>query len=304
MDTTQNVKMPVPDFSVKRKRPLWLNKKIAFKDIIDMQVFLKSLKLNTVCQSASCPNIGECFSKGEATFMILGRFCSRNCKFCNINEAEPEPVDANEPFRIAKAVKELKLKHAVITSVTRDDLSDGGADIFSQTVSTIKKESPAVSVEVLIPDFNLRKESIKKVLSSNPDIVAHNLETVPGLYRKVRPKSDYRRSLDVLEAVKNINSAVFTKSGLMLGLGEQKEEILKVFGDLRRVSCDFLSLGQYLSPTLKHYPVQRYLRPREFQEYRSLALKLGFKYVLSGPYVRSSYKASDYLDEFNDKQGL
>ncbi len=279
-----------------KRHPVWLNKKISFSKMSEMQALLKKFNLNTVCQSASCPNIGECFAEGEATFMILGKNCSRNCSFCNINNLEPEHVDRDEPRRIAEAVSELKLKHAVITSVTRDDLFDGGAESFAATVKNIKEKSPDVTVEVLIPDFNFNRESLNVVIDSKPDIIAHNLETVSRLYQEVRPQADYNRSLNILDAIKKRDRDIFTKSGLMLGLGEREEEIFKVFDDLRAIACDFLSIGQYLAPTLKHYPIADYVEPKKFREYKEEAIKRGFSSVMSAPYVRSSYRAGEYLE--------
>ncbi|MDP8253357.1 MAG: lipoyl synthase [Candidatus Kaelpia aquatica] len=280
-----------------KRHPVWLNKKINFNKTTQMQALLKKFDLNTVCQSAACPNIGECFADSEVTFMILGKHCSRNCSFCNIDHLEPESVDYNESCRIAEAVGELRLKHVVITSVTRDDLPDGGAEVFTDTVRNIKERSPDVTVEVLIPDFNLNRESLKIVIDSKPDIIAHNLETVDRLYQEVRPQADYRRSLEVLDIVKKKDRDIFTKSGLMLGLGEKEEEILKAFDDLRAIACDFLSIGQYLAPTLKHYPISDYVEPKKFREYKEQAISRGFSYVMSAPYVRSSYRAGEYLKE-------
>ena len=278
-----------------KRHPDWLNKKISFNRMTQMQALLKKFDLNTVCQSAACPNIGECFERGEATFMILGKNCSRNCRFCNIDNREPENVDCDEPRRIAEAISELKLNHVVITSVTRDDLPDGGAQSFGSTVRNIRDKSPDVRVEVLIPDFNLNVDSLKSVVDSKPDIIAHNLETVNRLYQEVRPQADYERSLELLYIIKREDSSIFTKSGLMLGLGEREDDILKAFDDLREVSCDFLSIGQYLAPTLKHHPVVDYIEPKKFREYKEEAIKRGFSYVMSAPYVRSSYQAGDYL---------
>jgi len=277
------------------RRPHWLNKKINLSKLSEMQTLLKGLNLNTVCNSAACPNIGECFSRGEAAFMILGEVCSRNCKFCNIEPGKPKAVDYDEPNRVAEAVKRLNLKHAVITSVTRDDLSDGGAEVFYETILAVKNKQPEAAVEVLIPDFKADKSSIKRVVEAKPDIIAHNVETVPRLYPEVRPQADYKRSLSVLKTVKEIDSRIYTKSGLMLGLGEEGEEVLNVFEDLRKAGCDFLSLGQYLSPSLRHFPVKEYIEPEKFEYYKKRALDSGFISVQSAPYVRSSYRAEEYL---------
>jgi lipoyl synthase len=278
-----------------KRHPVWLNKKIDFNKMTQTQAILKKFDLNTVCQSAICPNMGECFQRGEATFMILGKHCSRSCSFCNIDNREPDSVDLNEPHRIAEAVSELGLNHVVVTSVTRDDLSDGGAELFCATIRSIRDKSPDLKIELLIPDFKLNIESLKSIISLKPDIIAHNIETVSRLYPKVRPEADYRRSLEVLNIVKSEDSSIFTKSGLMLGLAEREEEVLEALDDLREVAVDFLSIGQYLAPTLKHYPVAEYIEPKKFREYKEEAIRRGFLYVMSAPYVRSSYQAGGYL---------
>lgn len=279
------------------RKPSWLNKKIDLAKLSKMQSLLKELNLHTVCQAAACPNIGECFSRAEATFMILGEICTRNCRFCNIKTGQPQALDREEPRNVARAVQRLGLKHAVITSVTRDDLADGGAEIFVQTVLAIREKMPQTKIELLIPDFKADRSIIKEIVQVKPDIIGHNVETVPRLYAAVQPQADYKRSLKVLEIIKEFDSEIYTKSGLMLGLGEKKQEVLDVLKDLRRVECDFLSLGQYLSPSLKHYPVQEYIPPPEFDFYKKQALDLGFLHSESAPYVRSSYRASEYLKE-------
>ena len=259
---------------------------------------LKPLSLNTVCREAGCPNISECFSKGEATFMILGKVCTRNCSFCGVEKGEPSKLDPQEPERVAEAVHRLKLRHAVITSVTRDDLDDGGAEAFVETILAIREKVSGVTVEVLIPDFKGDRRSVRKVVEARPDIIGCNVETVPGFYKEVRPEADYRLSLELLRAVKEFSNGkrIFTKSGLMLGLGESEEELLSAFSDLRNAECDFLSLGQYLAPSSSHYPVKEYITPRKFLYYKDQALEAGFLYAASGPYVRSSYRASEYLN--------
>lgn len=265
-----------------------------------MNRLLSELKLNTVCQEAKCPNISECFSRGEATFMILGKICTRNCSFCGVEKGIPEPIDKNEPKNVAEAIKRLNLKHAVITSVTRDDLPLGGASHFAETIDHIKRSNPNVTIEVLIPDFKMNQEAINIVIKSRPDIIAHNVETVPSLYRDVRLAS-YKRSLNVLKEIKNIDSNIYTKSGLMLGLGEKEEEVINVFSDLADAECDFLSIGQYLSPSKHHYPVKKFVEPSKFDYYKKQAQDTGLKYVLSAPYVRSSYKAGEYLERIKDE---
>ncbi len=277
-------------------KPQWLNKKIDLKVYSEMNGRLRALGVATVCEEAMCPNAGECFGRGEATFLILGRHCTRACSFCNIDKSVPLPPDPDEPARVAEAVARFALKHVVVTSVTRDDLEDGGAGVFADTVSSIRKKSPSVTIEVLIPDFKLSIDSIKTVAVSGADIIAHNVETVPSLYEKVRQGSDYRRSLEVLRIVKKILPGMKTKSGIMLGLGENEEEVLDVMRDLRSVGCDFLSIGQYLAPSLRHYPVKEYIQPEKFRQLKEKGLELGFLHIESGPYVRSSYMAGGYLN--------
>ena len=276
-------------------KPAWLNKKINLRDCSQIKQILRTSGLNTVCEQAMCPNIGECFAQKVATFLILGKNCTRNCNFCNIQKAKPLPPDLDEPERVAQVVKSLSLKHVVVTSVTRDDLADGGAGIFADTVNRISQQSPETAVELLIPDFGFSVVSLKTVVASSPQIIAHNLETVPSLYKLVRQGADYQGSLGLLRTLKEIAPQIKSKSGLMVGLGERKEEILEVMNDLRSVGCDLLSIGQYLSPSQKHYPVKDYIRPSVFDDYKAKALKLGFLHIESGPYVRSSYLAGEYL---------
>jgi len=278
------------------RKPAWLNKKINLKDLNQTKELLTDLNLNTVCEKALCPNIGECFSNGQATFMILGDVCTRNCRFCGVAKGEPKEVDLDEPLRVAQAVKRLNLKHVVITSVTRDDLELQGADIFNKVVKEIKENTQAESIEVLIPDFQGKKKLFDLVIEAKPDVINHNVETVPALYNQVRPLANYRVSLEVLRYTKEKDPSIFTKSGLMLGLGEADNEVLKVLDDLREVDCDFLTLGQYLNPSKNHYPVVDFITPEKFEEYKEEALKRGFKFVASAPYVRSSYKAREALE--------
>jgi len=278
------------------RKPAWLNKKINLKDLNQTKELLADLNLNTVCEEALCPNIGECFSNGQATFMILGDICTRNCRFCGVSKGEPKKIDLDEPSRVAQAVKRLNLKHVVITSVTRDDLELQGADIFNKVVKEIKENTQAESIEVLIPDFQGKKKLFDLVIEAKPDVINHNVETVPALYNQVRPLANYRVSLEVLRYTKEKDPSIFTKSGLMLGLGEADNEVLKVLDDLREVDCDFLTLGQYLNPSKNHYPVVDFITPEKFEEYKEEALKRGFKFVASAPYVRSSYKAREALE--------
>ena len=276
-------------------KPAWLNKKIDLKSCSALKEALRDLRLNTVCEQAMCPNIGECFSHNLATFLILGRYCTRMCSFCNIEKKKPLLVDLDEPVRVAEAVRRFSLKHVVITSVTRDDLDDGGAGIFAKTVSCIKQTSPGVAIEVLIPDFKLSLDALREVAGSCPHIIAHNIETVPSLYRVARQGANYARSLSVLRIIKKISPELKTKSGLMLGLGEKKEEVISVMEDLRSVDCDFLSIGQYLAPSQKHYPVKEYIAPEQFDYFKEKGKRLGFLHIQSSPYVRSSYMAAEYL---------
>ncbi len=260
---------------------------------ISVNSIMKKHGLNTVCSEAGCPNKGECFSRGTAAFMILGSSCTRKCRFCKVAKGAPERVNPSEPGAVAEAVKEMKLTHAVITSVTRDDLSDGGAGHFAETISEIRKLCPEVTVEVLIPDFKGSFEALKKVIDAGPDIINHNVETVPGLYSAVRPMAVFERSLELLKRVKETDRNTFTKSGFMVGLGEKEEEVLELLKELRAVDCDVLTIGQYLQPSREHYDVVEYVHPDQFKKYKEIALEMGFKYAASGPLVRSSYHAED-----------
>jgi lipoic acid synthetase len=262
-----------------------------------MYELLQELNLHTVCEEANCPNLGTCFSQKTATFLLLGSVCTRSCRFCNIKKGLPSPIDADEPFRIAAAVKQLQLRHVVLTSVTRDDLTNGGAGHFSATVKVIQESVPGITIEVLIPDFGGSEEALDSLLATTPDIIGHNLETVPRLYPLIRPKADFTRSLLLLRWVKEKRPEIKTKSGLMLGMGERHEEVIWVMQELRRVDCDFLTLGQYLSPSPQHYPIVRFITPSEFAHYAALAKALGFKAVASGPLIRSSFNAVSMIEE-------
>lgn len=258
---------------------------------------LEELKLETVCDNAKCPNRMECYSQKTATFMILGNVCTRPCGFCAVERGKPQGLEADEPARLAEASARLGLRHVVITSVTRDDLSDGGADHFYRCVIAVRERTGA-TIEVLTPDFKNNDTAVQRVVASNPEVFNHNTETVPRLYRPVRgPKSDYRWTLQLLARVKVLAPHIKTKSGLMLGLGETREELLDVLSDLRDVGCDYLTLGQYLQPSPGHLPVVRYVHPDEFEELRLAAISLGFKKVASGPFVRSSYHARDMAED-------
>ncbi|NMB97312.1 MAG: lipoyl synthase, partial [Clostridiaceae bacterium] len=282
---------------VKRK-PDWLRIRVrGDHKFAETENILRSLSLNTVCEEANCPNRLECFNKRTATFMILGRYCTRNCTFCNVEKNHPEPVNTEEPENIAKAAAEMKLKHVVITSVTRDDLPDGGAGHFAKVIDELKKLNDNITIEVLIPDFKGDEQALFKVIKAKPHIINHNVETVPSLYHEVRPLAVYERSLKLLSNVKKYDNNIYTKSGIMLGLGEKKEQVAEVLKDLRNADCDLLTIGQYLAPSGKHHPVIEYIHPDTFEEYKKMGYDLGFKFVASAPLVRSSYHAAE---AFND----
>ena len=264
---------------------------LRFSDTHRLKVLLRKSRLNTVCEEARCPNISECFGSGTATFMILGDRCTRGCRFCNVKKEPPKAVDINEDKRILDAVKVLGLKYVVITSVARDDLADGGASHFARCIRTLKENIPGIGVEVLIPDFRGDGKALERVLRENPDVLNHNIETVPRLYPFVRIGSKYERSLRVLKLSKEIAPDIPTKSALILGFGEKREEVLKVMEDLRSVDCDYLTVGQYYQPSRSHFPVVKYYSEEEFEEIRDIAYSMGFKFVASGSNVRSSYRA-------------
>ena len=275
------------------RKPAWLQKKIVPSAHGEMEELLKELRLNTVCQQARCPNITECFSKRQATFLILGRICTRLCSFCSVSKETPLALDPEEPAGVAEAVCRLGLSHVVITSPTRDDLPDGGAAVYAETVARLRRSAPQTRVELLIPDFQGVASAIATVVASAPDILGHNLETVPRLYG-IRSGADYRRSLGLLSKAHRLDPGLKTKSGLMLGLGEEEPELFGVLEDLLKAGCSYLSLGQYLAPSRLHCPVQRYLEPELFEQYKAKALAMGFLHVESAPYVRSSYHAEQY----------
>jgi len=282
-------------------KPEWLKVKYHKNENTgSVEEYLKKLSLHTVCQEANCPNIGECFNKKTATFMILGKYCTRNCTFCNVKKNIPLPVDSQEPFHIAEAVKKWQLKYIVITSVTRDDLPDGGAGHFADVIKAVREVNSDVSVEVLIPDFGGNLNALRKVVEAGPDVLNHNVETVPRLYPEVRPMAIYSRSLELIANVKILNDRLLTKSGIMLGLGETHEEVIEVFSDLRKADCDFITIGQYLAPSKLHHPVIKYWHPDIFENYKKLALEAGFKGAASAPLVRSSYNADEMLELFKN----
>ena len=276
----------------------WLRRKLPDQKVLErMDSLFKELNLHTVCDSALCPNRGECFKKGTATFMILGNICTRNCQFCAVEKGKPLPLDSEEPRHIAQAAKHLSLKHIVVTSVTRDDLLDGGAKHFAQTITEVKKILPESTIEVLIPDFKGSWDALQIVIDTHPEVINHNIETVPRLYKLVRPKAVYKRSLELLRQIKIRDKNVFSKSGIMVGLGEEKDEMIKAMKDLREVGCDILTIGQYLKPSPHHLKVSNYIHPDEFEVYRNIGMSLGFKYVASAPLVRSSYHAGEILNK-------
>ena len=277
-----------------KKKPDWIRSKlINSKEFFLTKSIVNKNKLHTVCQEANCPNITECWSKRHATFLIMGDICTRACAFCDVKTGKPNSLDSFEPIKIARATKQLNLRHVVITSVDRDDLKDGGAEHFAKVIEETRKINEETTIEVLTPDFLRKGESYKKVVDANPDVFNHNIETVPSLYVKVRPGSRYFGSLDLLNSVKKINKKIFTKSGIMLGLGEKRDEVLQVMDDLISAKVDFLTIGQYLQPSTKHHPLQRYVHPEEFKELKSIALSKGFLIVASSPLTRSSYHADE-----------
>jgi lipoic acid synthetase len=281
-----------------RRHPDWLKVKLPGGHGYErLRGMLHGLRLNTVCEEALCPNVGECWGQGTATFMILGNICTRGCRYCAVDKGHPVGLDREEPERVAEAVERMGLRHAVVTSVDRDDLMDGGAEIFAATIRAIRARVPACAVEVLIPDFQGREESLSHVLAARPDVLNHNIETVPRLFPRLRPQGRYEVSLDVLAAAKGIRPAQTTKSGLMVGLGETDEEVESVLGELRAVGVDIVTIGQYLRPSRRHEPVHRYVPPEGFAGYESRARALGFPTVHSGVFVRSSYGAEDVYRE-------
>jgi len=284
-----------------KKKPDWIRSRI-----VDSQVFFQTKKvvnqnnLVTVCQEANCPNITECWSKKHATFMIMGDTCTRACAFCDVKTGKPTGLDIFEPLKISNAVKDLDLKHVVITSVDRDDLEDGGSQHFYKVVKATREKNPKTSIEVLTPDFLRKGDSYKKVLEADLDVFNHNIETVPRLYTKVRPGARYFASLELLKNAKLFNKKVFTKSGIMVGLGETKDEVIQVMDDLRSAKVDFITIGQYLQPSTKHHPLDRYYRPEEFEEFETIAKKKGFLLVSSSPLTRSSYHADEDFRKLQD----
>jgi len=287
----EKVKNPVTPI---KKKPDWIRSKLSnSKEFFLTKTIVNKNNLVTVCQEANCPNITECWSKRHATFMIMGDTCTRACAFCDVKTGKPGNLDQLEPIKISQAVKKLNLKHVVITSVDRDDLIDGGSNHFYEVINQTRKTNPNTTIEVLTPDFLRKGDAYKKVLEANPDVFNHNIETVPSLYLKVRPGSRYFASLELLKNAKKINKKVFTKSGIMVGLGEKRDEVLQVMDDLKSADVDFLTIGQYLQPSVKHFPLDRYYTPKEFEELGEIAKAKGFLLVSSSPLTRSSYHADE-----------
>ena len=277
-----------------KKKPDWIRSKLSnSKEFFLTKTVVNQNNLVTVCQEANCPNITECWSKRHATFMIMGDTCTRACAFCDVKTGKPEKLDPLEPYKISNAVSKLDLKHVVITSVDRDDLDDGGSNHFYEVINATRKKNPKTSIEVLTPDFLRKGDAYKKILEADLDVFNHNIETVPRLYLKVRPGSRYFASLELLKNAKKINKKVFTKSGIMVGLGENKDEIIQVMDDLKAANVDFLTIGQYLQPSVKHFPLNRYYSPQEFDELGAIAKAKGFLLVSSSPLTRSSYHADE-----------
>jgi len=277
-----------------RRHPDWLKVKIpGGKEFVRMKKLLRKAKLHTICEEANCPNIAECFSSGTAVFLILGNVCTRNCKYCNVKSGNPSDLNPDEPYDVAVSVKQLGLDYVVVTSVTRDDLEDGGVSVFCETIEEIRKLNPTCRIEVLIPDFKGNNKSLKKIINSNPDVINHNIEVVEELFPNIRPQGNYGISLRLLKSLKEVDKDIKSKSGFMVGLGENKEQIIKTMKDLRSVSVDFLTIGQYLQPSREHADIKKYYIPEEFEEFENIGLDMGFKHVESGPLVRSSYHAKE-----------
>lgn len=280
--------------TMNRTKPEWLKVRAPIsKEYHETRTLMRDAKLNTVCEEAACPNIGECWAKGHATIMILGSVCTRACAFCNIKTGRPDLLDPHEPDRVADSLKKLGLQHVVITSVDRDDLPDGGAEHFAQTIQAIRKTCPNTTIEILTPDFLRKPGALEIVVAARPDVYNHNLETVPRLYPTVRPGARYFHSLNLLNRVKQLDPTIFTKSGIMVGLGEEKQEIYQVMDDLRSADVDFMTIGQYLQPTPKHHPLMKFVTPEEFNDYEKMGRGKGFLVISASPLTRSSYHAGD-----------
>jgi lipoyl synthase len=287
---------PTPAVAPGRRHPEWLKVRApGGRHYLELKALVREQRLHTVCEEARCPNIGDCWNRRTATFMILGDTCTRSCGFCAVKTGRPPVLDLEEPYRVAEAISRLDLRHAVITSVNRDELDDGGARVFAETIRETRRRCPQTSIEVLIPDFEGNWDALRLVMESGPDILNHNIESVPRLYKKVRPQAKYPRSLELLRQARQMRPEIITKSGMMVGLGEEWEEVLQVMADLRAADCDVLTVGQYLRPSLKHLPLIRYYTPDEFLALKREGLRMGFKHVESGPLVRSSYHADEQV---------
>jgi len=285
-------------------KPEWLKVRApGSPSYLRLKGLMRELKLHTVCEEARCPNIGECWTHGTATFMILGDVCTRACGYCAVGHGRPDAIDEAEPARVAEAVQKLDLAHVVVTSVDRDDVPDGGASIFAETIREIRRRTPSISIEVLIPDFQGHEAPLRTVLDAGPDILNHNTETVPRLYRLARSGGRYARTLELLDRSRRYAPSIATKSGLMLGLGEDWNEVVETLGDLRRTGCSILTLGQYLRPSPAHLPMARYYHPDEFRQLKTIAIEMGFAHVESGPLVRSSYHAHEQAEAFRTATG-
>ena len=282
------------------RKPEWLRVRYNREAVEEVAELMRDLKLNTVCKEANCPNLGECYRKHTATFMILGSVCTRNCRFCNVATGRPLPPDPDEPDNVALAAKKLGLRHVVLTCSTRDDLADGGAEQFSKTVRAVRRECPGATVETLISDMKFNTDALDVVIASHPDVLNHNVETVKELQKAVRPQAGYERSLGVLRYCKEKDPSLLTKTGFMVGLGETEEQISVLMDDILATGCDILTIGQYLQPSPEHYPLARYATPEAFARYKELALSKGFRHVASAPLARSSYRAWEVMEDVHD----
>ena len=282
------------------RKPEWLRVRYNRDAVNEVAELMRDLKLNTVCKEANCPNLGECYRKHTATFMILGSVCTRNCRFCNVTTGRPLPPDPDEPENVALAAKKLGLRHVVLTCSTRDDLPDGGAEQFAKTVNAIRLHCPSATVETLISDMKFNTDALDVVIASHPDVLNHNVETVRSLQKAVRPQADYERSLGVLRYCKQKDPTLLTKTGFMVGLGETEAEISELMDDILRTGCDILTIGQYLQPSPEHYPLARYATPEDFARYKDMALSKGFRHVASAPLARSSYRAWEVMEDVHD----
>src|SRR5262245_21679036 len=298
VSTPSTPPQPATPPAPRSRRPEWLRAKLpAGENCVDLRRLMREQRLHTVCEEARCPNIGECWNHRTATFLLLGEVCTRGCRYCAIAKGKPEALDEQEPDRIAEAVAYLQLKHAVLTSVNRDDQPDGGAHIFAESIHKIRERLPECKIEVLIPDFEGNWQALAMVMDARPDVLNHNIETVPRLFRRFRPKASYRQSIELLARARQLRPDVVTKSGIMVGAGEANHEVLAVMDDLRAADVDVMTIGQYLAPSVTHWPIDRYVTPAEFVTFKQEGLRRGFKHVESGPLVRSSYHAHEHVPQ-------